>query len=127
MTVGHSRRDVGAVEEDVEHLARGEESLPRHAHGLVTEFSAGEGIGFGSDDDFESHWGTATSSFLRLARSEASVRRRRWRRIDGARVYWREVEARLATSELIARHYEARAFLPSYGEDDAGYAVFVKR
>jgi hypothetical protein len=37
------------------------------------------------------------------------------------------VEARLASSELIARHYEARANLPSYGEDDAGYAVLKKR
>jgi hypothetical protein len=50
-----------------------------------------------------------------------------WRRIDGERVYWREVEARLASSELIGRHYEARAFLPSYGEDDAGYTVFERR
>ena len=50
-----------------------------------------------------------------------------FRRRDGERVYWREVEARLASSELIARHYEARAFLPSYGEDDAGYVVMKKR
>ena len=46
---------------------------------------------------------------------------------NGERVYWRGVEARLAASDLIARHYEARAFLPSYGEDDAGYAVLWKR
>ena len=50
-----------------------------------------------------------------------------FRRVDGAKVYWREVEARLASSELIARHYEARAVLPSYGEDDAGYAVLKRR
>jgi len=50
-----------------------------------------------------------------------------WRMEGGERVYWRQVEARLASSELIARHYEARANLPSYGEDDAGYAVLKKR
>jgi hypothetical protein len=46
---------------------------------------------------------------------------------DGERVFWREVEARLAASPLIAKHYEARAFLPSYGKDDAGYVVMKKR
>jgi len=50
-----------------------------------------------------------------------------WRTLDGERVYRSVVEARLASSELIARHYEARATLPSYGEDDAGYAVLRKR
>ncbi|MGO8996672.1 MAG: hypothetical protein ACLQVI_25440 [Polyangiaceae bacterium] len=50
-----------------------------------------------------------------------------WRRVNGEKVYWRDVEARIAASELIARHYEARATLPSYGEDDAGYAVLKKR
>jgi hypothetical protein len=50
-----------------------------------------------------------------------------FRRVDGEKVYWREVEARLASSDLIARHYEARAVLPSYGEDDAGYVVLQKR
>jgi hypothetical protein len=46
---------------------------------------------------------------------------------DGERVFWREVEARLEASPLIAKHYEARAILPSYGEDDAGYVVMKKR
>ncbi len=50
-----------------------------------------------------------------------------WHAESGERVYWRAVEARLADSELIARHYEARASLPSYGEDDAGYVVLWKR
>jgi hypothetical protein len=50
-----------------------------------------------------------------------------FRRVDGEKEYWRDVEARLASSELIARHYELRAVLPSYGEDDAGYAVLRKR
>jgi hypothetical protein len=50
-----------------------------------------------------------------------------WRRTDGQLRYRSELEARLASSELIARHYEARATLPSYGEDDAGYAVLRRR
>lgn len=50
-----------------------------------------------------------------------------FRRVDGEKEYWRAVEARLASSALIARHYEARAVLPSYGEDDAGYVVLEKR
>ncbi len=50
-----------------------------------------------------------------------------WRNVDGQRRYRGQTEARLASSELIARHYEARATLPSYGEDDAGYEVLRKR
>jgi hypothetical protein len=41
-------------------------------------------------------------------------------------IYTRVVEARLASSELIQRKYETRAFLP-YGEDGAGYLVLRKR
>jgi hypothetical protein len=50
-----------------------------------------------------------------------------WGMKGGERVFRRAVEARIASSELIARHYEARATLPSYGEDDAGYVVLKKR
>ncbi|HEY2514766.1 MAG TPA: hypothetical protein VGI39_28065 [Polyangiaceae bacterium] len=50
-----------------------------------------------------------------------------WRNVAGERRFRDSLEARLAASELISRHYEARAPLPSYGEDDAGYVVLVKR
>jgi hypothetical protein len=50
-----------------------------------------------------------------------------WRSVGGEHAYRSEVEERLASSDLIARHYEARATLPSYGEDDAGYVVLWKR
>jgi hypothetical protein len=50
-----------------------------------------------------------------------------WRRVGGEHVYGRVVEARLAESDLIFRHYEARATLPSFGEDDAGYDVLMRR
>ena len=58
VTIGNSRGDVGAVEEDVEHLARGE-APSRGAHRLrrfeIAGFAGGEEIGLGGDDDFESH------------------------------------------------------------------------
>jgi ABC-type Fe3+-hydroxamate transport system substrate-binding protein len=50
-----------------------------------------------------------------------------WRRVNGEPVYARELEARLGASELLASHYEVRAILPSYGDDDAGYTVLAKR
>ena len=40
--------------------------------------------------------------------------------------YGRVVDARLAASDLIAEHYEARAFVP-YGTKNAGYVVLVRR
>jgi hypothetical protein len=48
------------------------------------------------------------------------------RRIGEDTTYTRVVEARLADSDLLARKYETRAFLP-YGQDGAGYVVLTKR
>ena len=45
---------------------------------------------------------------------------------DGEPTYTRVVEARIASSDLIAQKYETRAFLP-YGEDGAGYIVLRRR
>ena len=50
-----------------------------------------------------------------------------WRNVGGERRFRDSLEARLDASDLISRHYEARAPLPSYGEDDAGYVVLMKR